>query len=195
MSYLPNHFTVKDWANVKSFIKLFPLATLITSFENEIFTSHIPFSIDDDKLTGHLNKDNPQFQHLHTSKVELVFHGGDAYISPAAFPTDELPTFNYAKLHVKGKASYTDESRLIKSLVNMTDELDEDFKLEYTHPKIEILKHFIQGFEVSIESFHGRFKMSQDKSKPHFDKAKTLLKESQKQRLDYFLNNLQYDAG
>lgn len=195
MSYLPNHFTEKDWRNIKFFIELFPLATLITSFENEIFTSHIPFIFENDKLIGHLNKDNPQFQHLHASKVELVFHGGDAYISPAAFPTDELPTFNYAKVHVKGKATYIDESRLIRSLVEMTDELDDDYKLEYTHPKIDRLKHFIQGFEVSIDSFQGRFKMSQDKSESHFDKAKSLLKESQVQRLDYFLNSLQYYTG
>lgn len=192
MSYLPNHFTEKDWASIKSFIELFPLATLITSFENEIFTSHIPFIFEGDKLLGHINKDNPQFNHLHNSKVELIFHGGDAYISPSEFETDELPTFNYAKVHVKGEATFIDESQLIKSLVDMTDLMDGDFKLDYTHPKIDMLKHFIQGFEISIDSFHGRFKMSQDKSKSHFEKAKSLMRESQTRRLDYFLNNLNF---
>ncbi|NEV94764.1 transcriptional regulator [Psychroflexus sp. YR1-1] len=192
MSYLPDHFTANDWTRIQGFIELFPLATLISHFENEIFTSHIPFIISENKLLGHINKENPQFQHLHNSKVELVFHGGDAYISPAAFPTEELPTFNFAKVHVKGSVSYGDDQELIQSLVEMTDQMDSDFKLAYTHPKIEMLKHFIQGFEVSIDSFHGRFKMSQDKSQAHFEKAKVLLKESQTQRLDYFLNSLQY---
>lgn len=192
MSYLPNHFTEKDWASIKSFIELFPLATLITSFDNEIFTSHIPLIFEGDKLLAHINKDNPQFNHLHDSKVELIFHSGDAYISPSEFETDELPTFNYAKVHVKGEATFIDESQLIKSLVDMTDRMDDDFELKYTHPKIDKLKHFIQGFEVSIESFHGRFKMSQDKSKSHFEKAKSLMRESQTRRLDYFLNNLNF---
>ncbi|SDG41649.1 FMN-binding negative transcriptional regulator [Psychroflexus sediminis] len=195
MSYLPDHFTASDWTRIQSFIELFPLATLISHFEDEIFTSHIPFIISGNKLLGHINKENPQFQHLNNSRVELVFHGGDAYISPAAFTTEELPTFNFAKVHVKGKVSYGDEQGLIKSLMEMTDQMDEDFKLAYTHPKIDRLKHFIQGFEVSIDSFHGRFKMSQDKSKAHFDKAKSLLKESQTQRLKYFLNHLQYYTG
>lgn len=192
MSYLPKHFTENDWINIKFFIELFPLATLITSFKNEIFTSHIPFIISEGKLLGHINKDNPQFRHLHDSNVELVFHAGDAYISPSKFSSDELPTFNYAKVHVKGKASYTDESRLIKSLVDMTDYMDTDFKLEYTHPKIDLLKHFIQGFEVSMDSFHGRYKMSQDKPEPHFNTAKSLLKESQDERLKLFLQSLNY---
>lgn len=188
MSYLPKHFSETKWTAIQSFIEIFPLATLITCHSDEIFTSHIPFIIDGEKLVGHLNKDNPQFKHLHTSKVELIFHGGDAYISPAEFPTDELPTFNFAKVHIKGIASYVDESRLIKSLVDMTEQLDENFKLEYTHPKIDTLKHFIQGFEVSIDHYHGRFKMSQDKSRAHFEKARTLMKESQINRLNYFLD-------
>lgn len=192
MSYLPNHFTEKDWTKIKSFIELFPLATLITSFKNEIFTSHIPFIFEGDKLIGHLNKENPQFQHLHQAKSELIFHGGDAYISPSEFETDELPTFNYAKVHVKGKVTFIDETRLIKSLVEMTQQMDDTFQLKYTHPKIDVLKHFIQGFEVSIDSFQGRFKMSQNKSEPHFNKAKLILKESQNQRLNSFLNTLNF---
>lgn len=192
MSYLPKHFTENDWINIKFFIELFPLATLITSFDNEIFTSHIPFIISEDKLLGHINKENPQFYHLHDSKVELIFHGGDAYISPSKFTSEELPTFNYAKVHIKGRASYGSEHQLIKSLVDMTDQMDNDFKLHDTHPKIDILKDFIQGFEVSMDSFHGRFKMSQDKSKPHFKKAKSLFKKSQDERLKLFLKGLNY---
>jgi transcriptional regulator len=121
-----------------------------------------------------------------------VFHGGDANISPSEFLTDELPTFNYAKVHVKGKAVFVDDSRLIKSLVNMTDQLDTNFKLDYSHPRIDKLKHFIQGFEISVESFHGRFKMSQDKSESHFEKAKSLVQKSQGERLAYFLDSFNY---
>lgn len=192
MSYLPNHFTETNWAKIKAFIEAFPLATLITSFNNKIFTSHIPFILENDKLIGHINKDNPQFHHLHNSGVELIFHAGDAYISPSAFETDELPTFNYAKVHVKGKATFIDETRLVQSLIDMTDKMDADFKLKPTHPKIDMLKHFIQGIEVSVDNFHGRFKMSQDKSEAHFNKAKSLLKESQTQRLRSFLNSLKF---
>jgi transcriptional regulator len=43
---------------------------------------------------------------------------------------------------------------------------------------------------VSIEEFHGRFKMSQDKSESHFNTAKTLLQQSQEERLKLFLNSL-----
>lgn len=189
MSYLPAHFTENNWSSIKRFIQIFPLATLITSYKNDIFTSHIPFIARDKSLIGHINKNNPQFDHLHNSKVELIFHGGDSYISPSNFSTEELPTFNYAKAHIKGKARFVGESDLIKSLVDMTDQLDDDYKLSYAHPKIDQLKHFIQGFEVSVENFNGRFKMSQDKSKSHFEKAKLMMKENQTERLDFFLDN------
>lgn len=190
MSYLPDHFTENDWPVIKSFIERFPLATLVSAYKGEIYTSHIPFIIENEKLIGHINKDNPQFHHLHESKVELIFHAGDAYISPSEFETEELPTFNFAKVHVKGKASFISEARLIQSLISMTDQMDDEFKLEPSHPKIDQLKHFIQGLEVSIESSHARFKMSQDKSKSHFEKAKSLLQESQNLRLNEFLKGM-----
>lgn len=192
MSYLPDHFTITDWSILNNFIEKFPLATLISTFDNEIYTSHIPFIILNEKLIGHIDKKNPQFQHLDNSKVELIFHGGDAYISPSEFETDELPTFNFAKAHIKGKASFVGEPQLIESLVDMTDRMDDEFKLKSTHPKIDMLKHFIQGFEVSIDDAHGRFKMSQDKSKSHFEKAKSIMAENQKLRLVSFLNSLKY---
>jgi transcriptional regulator len=190
MSYLPSHFTSKNWESVKTFIELFPLATLISLHDQEIFTSHIPFIIFDNKLVGHINKENPQFQHIHKSRVELIFHAGDAYISPSEFETDELPTFNFAKVHLKGKANFIEEPKMVESLIAMTNQLDFNFKLESNHPKIPALKHFIQGLEVSIDEFHGRFKMSQDKTESHFNKAKTLLKKSQEKRLNLFLNTL-----
>jgi transcriptional regulator len=191
MSYLPDHFTDNSWTTIQSFIEHFPLATLISSYNNEIFTSHIPFIVDNNKLLWHINKDNPQFNHLHLSKVELVFHGGDSYISPSAFVTEELPTFNFAKVHIKGQASYVQESNLIKSLVDMTSQLDDQFKLSYEHPKIDKLKHFIQGLEVNIEDVNGRFKMSQDKSNHHFKKAKDLFSKTQKARMNWLLKQLE----
>ena len=192
MSYLPDHFTVKNWDTIKLFIECFPLATIISVHEGEIFTSHIPLIFENDTLIGHINKNNPQFQHLDSSKVELIFNAGDAYISPSAFETDELPTFNYAKVHIKGQVQFTPETQMISSLVAMNTQMDNSYKLSARHPRIPILKEFIQGFEVSIDSFHGRFKMSQDKSKAHFEKAKSLLEESQNKRLNLFLKSLRY---
>lgn len=194
MSYLPDHFISRDWTVVESFLQTFPLATLISYFEDDIFTSHIPFISQNKKLIGHLNKENPQYQHLNKARIELVFHAGDAYLSPTEFETDELPTFNYAKVHVKGKASYIDDSKLIQSLVDMTSQLDDGFQLVPTSPKIDTLKHFIQGFEISIENYHARFKMSQDKSKTHFDKAKAVMLKNQKNKLNYFLNTLKHQG-
>jgi transcriptional regulator len=190
MSYLPSHFTSKNWESVKTFIELFPLATLISLHKQEIFTSHIPFIIENNRLVGHINKENPQFEHIHKSQAELIFHAGDAYISPSEFETDELPTFNFAKVHLKGTAKFIKEPEMVASLISMTNQLDSDFKLEADHPKIPILKHFIQGLEVSIDEFHGRFKMSQDKSESHFKKAKILLQKSQEKRLKLFLDTL-----
>lgn len=192
MSYLQNHFISRDWPVIESFLHTFPLATLISCFEGEIFTSHIPFIIQERQLIGHLNKHNPQFQHLDKASIELVFHAGDTYLSPAEFETDELPTFNYAKVHVKGKATYMEESRLIQSLVDMTSQMDDTFQLEYNHPRIDKLKDYIQGFEISIEDYHGRFKMSQDKSKAHFEKAKSIMLRNHNQKLNYFINTLNY---
>jgi predicted FMN-binding regulatory protein PaiB len=53
------------------------------------------------------------------------------------------------------------------------------------------LKHFIQGLEVHIEDVNGRFKMSQDKSHHHFEKAKDLFSKTQKARMDWLLKQLE----
>lgn len=52
----------------------------------------------------------------------------------------------------------------------------------------------MKGKASSIEDYHARFKMSQDKSKIHFDKAKAVMLKNQKSKLNYFLNTLKHQG-
>ncbi|MFN2260695.1 MAG: FMN-binding negative transcriptional regulator [Psychroflexus sp.] len=191
MTYLSKHFINRDWRNIRKFIKIFPLASLISSHNDKIFSTHIPLILKGNNLIGHIDKRNPQFGHLNNNSVELIFHGGEAYVSPSCFKTEELPTYNYAKVHISGHAEFINETAMIGSLVEMTRQFDNDFQLETSHPKISTLKNFIQGFKIEIEDFHSRFKMSQDKSDEHFEIAKSLFEKQQIENLKKSLDLIQ----
>lgn len=181
MTYLSKHFINTDWQSIKNFIEIFPLTTLITSHHDKVYSAHIPLILKGNELIGHIDKRNPQFEHLNYKSVELIFHGGEAYVSPSCFKTEELPTYNFAKVHISGLAEFITETAMIESLIEMTNQFDKDFQLEISHPKIPILKNYIQGFKIEIEDFHGRFKMSQDKSDEHFGIAKSLFEKQQQE--------------
>ncbi|WP_127846706.1 FMN-binding negative transcriptional regulator [Psychroflexus aestuariivivens] len=188
MTYLSKDFINKDWQTIRKFINIFPLANLITNHNDKIFVAHVPLVFKKDELIGHIDKRNPQFQHLNDKSVELIFNGGETYVSPSYFKTEELPTYNFAKVHVSGHAHFISEKAMVESLIAMTYQLDHNFHLESSHPKIPILKNYIQGFKIQINDFHGRFKMSQDKSNEHFEIAKSLMEKQQKENMNKFLD-------
>lgn len=193
--YPPNHHQEANFDNVVRTIKAYPLATLVSSEEDEHFITHLPLMYYPNKkmgkLVGHMDKNNPQTKYLYHEKISVVFHGPECYISPSIYKNDkQLPTWNYVKVHLSGDPQIiTSQDRLKESIVKMTEFLEGEkkaFVLEQDNPQMDKIINYIVGFEIAIESWEGKFKLSQDKKGQDFDNAKEkLLDPKEEERTNY----------
>lgn len=191
MKYPPKHHQEKRFENALELIKMYPLATLITSSNNEVISSHTPLVYNIGgalgTLVGHLDKFNPQIEHFKDSKhnLEVIFHGPEVYISPSKYTTTQLPTWNYFKVHLRGKIHLNEDSQSVKqSLIEMTSFMEGDkpqYTLEEGNPRMEAALNFIVGFKIEITSWEGKYKISQDKIKKDQESAKQAMIDSQSQ--------------
>lgn len=166
-------------------IKAYPLATVISVKDNSPLITHLPLIYEEGKLIGHIDIHNPQTNFLKDdNNVTLIFSGPECYISPSIYTTTQLPTWNYIKVHLKGKVKAIESKEALKqSLITMTQFLeapDHKYVLEPDNPRMDRNLDYIKMFEITITHWEGKFKLSQDK-KPKDTKAarEELVKASQ----------------
>ncbi|GGE37659.1 transcriptional regulator [Psychroflexus planctonicus] len=193
LKYPANHFIEKNKEALKGLIEAFPLATLISTYQDQIHTSYLPFIWDANGfLIGHLDANNPQVALLKDGKkVSLIFNGPEAYISPAHFITNELPTYNYCKVEINGIIRPIADEDLKQAIIKLTSHLEGKqaaYQLTENEKRLHSLINYIYGFKIEIEQLQGRFKMSQDKSKLHQKKAVNLMCEIDKHHTEVFLD-------
>ena len=189
MNYPPKHHQEDRFENALELIKMYPLATVITSSSNEVLSTHIPLVYSDKgtlgTLVGHLDKFNPQINHFEDKDhdLEIIFHGPEVYISPSKYSTTQLPTWNYFKVHLRGKIILKKEPQDVKeSLIAMTAFLEGEqpnYVLDENNPRMHAALDYIVGFHIKISSWEGKYKISQDKKKEDRKRAKQALIEGQ----------------
>ena len=189
MNYPPKHHQEDRFENALELIKMYPLATVITSSSNEVLSTHIPLVYSDKgtlgTLVGHLDKFNPQINHFEDKdhNLEIIFHGPEVYISPSKYSTTQLPTWNYFKVHLRGKIILKKEPQDVKeSLIAMTAFLEGEkpnYVLDENNPRMHAALDYIVGFHIKISSWEGKYKISQDKNKEDRKRAKQALIEGQ----------------
>ena len=177
-------------------LKNYPLATLISVKNNEPFITHLPLVFrEDDKLIGHIDKFNAHAELLKDNNpITIIFSGPDCYISPSIYTTKQLPTYNYIKVHLKGTVVAIKSKEALKdSLIKMTEFLEQtehNYVLDANNPSMERNLDYIKMFEITITSWEGKFKLSQDKKKVDIDKAKAELVRANKQDITSFLEKI-----
>ena len=189
MNYPPKHHQEDRFENALELIKMYPLATVITSSSNKVLSTHIPLVYSDKgtlgTLVGHLDKFNPQINHFEDKDhdLEIIFHGPEVYISPSKYSTTQLPTWNYFKVHLRGKIILKKEPQDVKeSLIAMTAFLEGEqpnYVLDENNPRMHAALDYIVGFHIKISSWEGKYKISQDKNKEDRKRAKQALIEGQ----------------
>lgn len=189
MHYPPPHHQESNFENIIALMQTYPLATIITAKNEDILSSHTPLIYQANnelgRLIGHLDKYNPQLDHFRSNeKVELIFNGPQVYISPSVYGTTQLPTWNYFKAHLKGRIKIEDDQEKVKqSLINMTAFLEGEnpsYTLESNNPRMAAALDYIVGFHIEIDSWEGKYKISQDKRKDDQLRAKKVMQEAEK---------------
>jgi transcriptional regulator len=197
LNYPPKHHQDSNINHLIDVIKTYPLATLISVQNHEPFITHLPliYREADGKLIGHVDKFNPQALLLQDdAPITIIFSGPQCYISPSIYSTTQLPTWNYIKVHITGTVKAIHDAEAIKeSMIAMTAFLEQPehkYVLEPNNPRMEGALAYVIGFEISMASWEGKFKLSQDKKPQDIANAKAELIRANQESVAAFLNRV-----
>lgn len=157
-----------------SFARQRGFGTLAVNAESGPLLAHIPFLLSSDgkSLEAHLVRSNPILRLLETPQDAVIaVNGGDVYISPDWYGVaDQVPTWNYVAVHLRGKlARMADEEmhgvlerlseqfeqRLLPKKPWVTDKMDQSI---YTRMLRQIVP-----VAMSVTDIDGTWKLSQNK--------------------------------
>lgn len=170
--YTPRHFEETRADILDGLIRACPFATVVANTADGLVANHLPFELVDGRLHGHVARGN-ELTRMDGVEVLLIFRGPDGYISPNWYPSKhetgrEVPTWNYAVVHVHGRLRVIDDASWLRRLLErLTD------RHEASQPKpwkiadapedhIEKSLRAIVGLEVAIGRIEGKFKLSQN---------------------------------
>ena len=193
--YPPRQHQDNEKEHIIEVIQTYPLATLISVSKNTPFVTHLPLVYKNGKLIGHIDIYNPQAKLLKNNQdVTVLFSGPECYISPSVYSTSQLPTWNYIKVHLKGKVEAIDsKSALKQSLINMTEFLEapeHKYILKPDNPRLERNLNYIKMFEISITEWEGKFKLSKDKKPKDTKAAREELIRANQESIRHFLDKI-----
>ncbi|MHB9834491.1 FMN-binding negative transcriptional regulator [Paraburkholderia terrae] len=193
--YVPAHFAETRKEVLHSRIVQHPFGTLITHGSNGLDANHIPFELaaEDGELgvlRAHVARANPVWQEVaNGDEVLVVFHAGDAYISPNWYPSKhelhkQVPTWNYMVVHAHGRITILDDERYVRGVVGRltrTHEASEpkpwkmgDAPKDY----VDAMVKAIVGVQIEVTRLVGKSKLSQNKEARDIQGAAEALKSS-----------------
>jgi transcriptional regulator len=176
--YTPAHFRVEDEERLFDFIEQHPLGLLVTGGAAGLLANPIPMLLDRHAriLRGHVARANPVWQEFETGgDVLAVFQGPDHYVTPAWYATKQetgkvVPTWNYMMAQARGPARSIHDPAWLRTLVgNLTERHEAARPVPWSVADapadfIDAQLRAIVGFEISIASLSGKFKISQNRS-------------------------------
>lgn len=175
MHYPPTHYQCDDHNLLVATARQFPLASLVSVVDGRALITHLPLVYypatpdQSEYFIGHLDARNPQVASVNGGQLEAVFHGPTVYVSVHDYEKQHgrLPTYNYVKAHAGGKAAVIDTpAEVLKSLIELTAYMERGDQPWELQPDNEVAQHYlphIVAFKLEVESWEGKFKLSQDK--------------------------------
>lgn len=178
--YVPRAYTLEDPQAITDLIEANSFGLLVTATGDAPVATHLPFSFDPDRgqhgtLVSHMARANPQWQEF--ARYEdgglalAIFAGPHAYVSPTGYgdngPT--VPTWNYLSVHAYGRPRILDDPTEVRALLERlvaSNEagLDPTWRLDSQEDSyLERMMRGIVAFEVPVERFEAKAKLSQNK--------------------------------
>jgi transcriptional regulator len=178
--YVPAHFNEPSLETLHARIAQHPFGTLITHGKSGLDANHLPFELDTEGgglgvLRAHVARANPVWQDIADGdEVLVVFHAGDAYISPSWYPSKheshkQVPTWNYVVVHAHGRVTVRDDERYVRGVVGRLTRTHEAAQPQpwkmADAPKdyLDAMLKSIVGLQIDITRLTGKNKLSQNK--------------------------------
>jgi transcriptional regulator len=176
MTYIPEHFQVRDERALREFMGTYDFATIVSVSPEGPVISHAPVLLRSEGgkavIAGHLARANPHWRLLDGAQpATIIFHGPHGYVSPtwyAAAPA--VPTWNYGVVHARGRPAVREDGGFLRGVL---DELARRYEggrpdgwsarglpAEY----YERMRAAVVGFEMPVLDIEGKFKLGQNRS-------------------------------
>jgi len=172
--YNPDRFKESDPAKAVDIMNRFPFATLISVDQGQPWISHLPLVAEGEGenlvLFGHLARANPHWRLMHQQEIYIVFQGPHSYITPKWYAENDVPTWNYVAVHVRGRCELMEGAAEITGCLQKLTQLMEKGlpgAWEFWIPPdlAGRLEQSIVGFQVKVTSINAKFKLSQNRTK------------------------------
>lgn len=187
---VPRLFRVTDAKTIRALIEQHPLGMIVGArAPSEVAYAPCVLSEDGSRLRFHLSSRNAVNPALVPGKGALIaFRGPDAYVSASWYenPARQVPTWNYAVVHAQCTVA---RSFVGKELLELVRELSTRFEgaaagngpwsLDQVDPtEVDDMLAAIVGFELSIDGFDARFKLSQNRSTEDHERVRRVFAQS-----------------
>ena len=169
--YVPKHFEPSKPAD--RLIDEVCFGTLVEYVDGTLYAAHIPLHFDKDRkwAYGHLAKANELAAKwvLEESKNDALFiiNGPSAYISSSWYATEEVPTYNYTAIQVKGSRRLRNRAETDDDLKRLVDYYEQKEPKGLTYdtysPKTLLQSKGVVGFSLEIKSIRAIEKLSQNR--------------------------------
>ena len=168
--YVPDHFREDRPDVLHQAMRQIGFATLVTK---NLDANHLPMLLGDGVLRGHVARANPVWKSGEGAAL-AIFLGPHAYVSPNSYPSKAetgkaVPTWNYITVHARGPIRWRQEPDWLRTHVTALSQQHEsgrpapwavsDAPANY----VDGLLRAIVGFELTIESLEGKYKLSQNR--------------------------------
>lgn len=176
--YVPEHFASDDMGLARALVEQHAFGTLVAGRpDGGLEIAHLPFALDPGepfgRLRAHVARANPISATLERPlAVVAVFMGPHGYVTPRWYehPRDNVPTWNYAAVHVHGTARrIEDETDVRRLLTDLTAGYErgaaEPWRPEALDPeRMARLLRGITAFAIDVTRVEAKRKLSQNKS-------------------------------
>ncbi|MEY4965816.1 MAG: hypothetical protein RL274_1399 [Pseudomonadota bacterium] len=168
--YVPDHFR-EDRADVlRQAMQRIGFATLVTQ---GLQANHLPMLLEGGVLRGHVARANPVWKDG-DGEALAIFLGPHAYVSPNWYPSKTqtgkaVPTWNYLTVHARGVIRWVQDAEWLRAHVTALSDAheaprEEPWKVsDAPSSYVDGLLRAIVGFEFSITSLDGKWKLSQNR--------------------------------
>jgi len=174
MSYVPDHFRTLSPSDLQSFLSHHRFGCIVSKDKGYWTVSQIPLVFDFEngspiKVRGHVARANEHWRALGGgAEILLSIQGPHGYISPHWYDHFNVPTWDYAMVHISGRAAQLEESDLVAHLGELLASFEggtaEEALGRYPRDYVDSYLPYIAGFEIAVETATPVFKLSQDKS-------------------------------
>ena len=174
--YIPPQYQNDDPKEILGFLRQNAFGILVSDGPEIPLATHLPLELDEvgDKsfLRGHFARANPHWKHLSEgSEVLCIFNGPHAYVSSSWYREEEVPTWNYIAVHVRGHYRTQSREELWHSLRHLVDKYEgaseHPVSLDAMSPGTLRQVRGIVGFEIEISSLEAAYKLSQGREEDH----------------------------